>query len=283
MVFQSLHLGSLSVGAPYFNTIFVPLALLLMGLMTQLPRLRWQQLAASPRLNTLLPPLFGLLGGGLLSLAYQEQGSFSGSWSGIIANMVSLWLMASLLLPFSQLTSLRELTFKRLGSLLAHLGVAVCALGIAQVSHHSQEGGTVLGANQPYRLSAFEFRYEGREPVIGPNYTAERITLSVYKDGKEVARLTPERRHYSVRTMNMNEPGIAWGLFGDLYVVLGEKMGPDAYAMRLHYKPLVRWIWLGGLLMIAGGTLRLLARRLLLASRPIAVGASHPRLEQEAL
>ncbi|HEH9429954.1 TPA: heme lyase NrfEFG subunit NrfE [Aeromonas sobria] len=279
MVFQSLHLGSLSVGAPYFNTIFVPLALLLMGLMTQLPRLRWQQLAAGSRLNTLLPPLFGLLGGGLLSLAYLEQGSFSGSWSGILANMVSLWLMASLLLN----TPWRELTLNRLGSLLAHLGVAVCALGIAQVSHHSQEGGTVLGANQPYQLGAFEFRYEGREPVIGPNYTAERITLSVHKDGKEVARLTPERRHYSVRTMNMNEPGIVWGLFGDLYVVLGEKMGPDAYAMRLHYKPLVRWIWLGGLLMIAGGTLRLLARRPLLASRSIAVATSHHRLEQGVL
>ncbi|EKP0260538.1 heme lyase NrfEFG subunit NrfE [Aeromonas sobria] len=279
MVFQSLHLGSLSVGAPYFNTIFVPLALLLMGLMTQLPRLRWQQLAARSRLNTLLPPLFGLLGGGLLSLAYLEQGSFSGSWSGILANMVSLWLMASLQLN----TPWRELTLNRLGSLLAHLGVAVCALGIAQVSHHSQEGGTVLGANQPYQLGAFEFRYEGREPVIGPNYTAERITLSVHKDGKEVARLTPERRHYSVRTMNMNEPGIVWGLFGDLYVVLGEKMGPDAYAMRLHYKPLVRWIWLGGLLMIAGGTLRLLARRPLLASRSIAVATSHHRLEQGVL
>ncbi|WP_111808011.1 heme lyase NrfEFG subunit NrfE [Aeromonas allosaccharophila] len=279
MVFQSLHLGSLSVGAPYFNTIFVPLTLLLMGLMTQLPRLRWQQLAAGSRLNTLLPPLFGLLGGGLLSLAYLEQGSFSASWIGILANMVCLWLMASLLLN----TPWRELTLNRFGSLLAHLGVAVCALGIAQVSHHSKEGGAVLAAGQPYRLGTFEFRYEGSEPVIGPNYTAERITLSVHKDGKEVARLTPERRHYSVRTMNMNEPGIAWGMLGDLYVVLGEKMGPDAYAMRLHYKPLVRWIWLGGLLMIAGGTLRLLARRPLLASRSVAVGASHHRLEQEAL
>ncbi|MEV3829487.1 heme lyase NrfEFG subunit NrfE [Aeromonas allosaccharophila] len=279
MVFQSLHLGSLSVGAPYFNTIFVPLALCLMALMTQLPRLRWQQLATHSRLNALLPPLFGLLGGGLLSLAYLEQGSFSGSWSGILANMVSLWLMASLLLN----TPWRELTLNRFGSLLAHLGVAVCALGIAQVSHHSQEGGAVLAAGQPYHLGAFAFRYEGREPVIGPNYTAERITLSVHKGAKEVAWLTPERRHYSVRTMNMNEPGIAWGLFGDLYVVLGEKMGPDAYAMRLHYKPLVRWIWLGGLLMIAGGTLRLLARRPLLASRPVAVDTSHHRLEQEAL
>ncbi|MNO92241.1 Cytochrome c-type biogenesis protein CcmF [compost metagenome] len=82
-----------------------------------------------------------------------------------------------------------------------------------------------------------------------------------------MARLTPERRHYSVRTMNMNEPGIAWGLFGDLYVVLGEKMGPDAYAMRLHHKPLVRWIWLGGMLMMAGGALRLLGRRPLLAAQ----------------
>ncbi|AYV37525.1 heme lyase NrfEFG subunit NrfE [Aeromonas veronii] len=279
MVFQSLHLGSLSVGAPYFNTIFVPLALCLMALMTQLPRLRWQQLAPHFRLNALLPPLFGLLGGGLISLAYLEQGSFSVSWIGILANMVSLWLMASLLLN----TPWRELTLNRFGSLLAHLGVAVCALGIAQVSHHSQEGGTVLSANQPYQLGAFEFRYEGREPIIGPNYTAERITLSVRKNGKDVARLTPELRHYSVRTMNMNEPGIAWGLFGDLYVVLGEKMGPDAYTMRLHYKPLVRWIWLGGLLMMAGGALRLLARRPLLASHPAPATAPCPRLEQESL
>ncbi|MEH8244529.1 heme lyase NrfEFG subunit NrfE [Aeromonas veronii] len=281
MVFQSLHLGSLSVGAPYFNTIFVPLALCLMALMTQLPRLRWQHLAAQRRIKVLLPCLFGLLGGTLLSLAYPEP--LRASWLGLAANVLSLWLMASLLLPLLQPTPLRELTLNRFGSLLAHLGVAVCALGIAQVSHHSQEGGTVLSANQPYQLGAFEFRYEGREPVIGPNYTAERITLSVHKDGKEVARLTPERRHYSVRTMNMNEPGIAWGMLGDLYVVLGEKMGPDAYAMRLHYKPLVRWIWFGGLLMMAGGTLRLLARRPLLASRSVAVGTSHHQLEQEAL
>ncbi|MCE9846765.1 heme lyase NrfEFG subunit NrfE [Aeromonas allosaccharophila] len=281
MVFQSIHLGSLSVGAPYFNTIFVPQALCLMALMTQLPRLRWQHLAAQRRIKALLPCLFGLLGGTLLSLAYPEP--LRAGWLGLAANVLSLWLMASLLLPLLQPSSLRELTLNRLGSLLAHLGVAVCALGIAQVSHHSQEGGAVLSANQPYQLGAFEFRYEGREPVIGPNYTAERITLSVHKNGKEVARLTPERRHYSVRTMNMNEPGIAWGLFGDLYVVLGEKMGPDAYAMRLHYKPLVRWIWLGGLLMMAGGTLRLLARRPLLASHSVAVGTSHHRLEQEAL
>ncbi|WP_268010967.1 heme lyase NrfEFG subunit NrfE [Aeromonas veronii] len=281
MVFQSLHLGSLSVGAPYFNTIFVPLALCLMGLMTQLPRLRWQHLAAQRRIKVLLPYLFGLLGSTLLSLAYPEP--LRGGWLGLAANVLSLWLMASLLLPLLQPTSRRELTLNRFGSLLAHLGVAVCALGIAQVSHHSQEGGTVLSANQPYQLGAFEFRYEGREPVIGPNYTAERITLSVHKSGKEVARLTPERRHYSVRTMNMNEPGIAWGMLGDLYVVLGEKMGPDAYAMRLHHKPLVRWIWLGGLLMMAGGTLRLLARRPLLASHPAPATTPYPRLEQESL
>ncbi|MNS29378.1 Cytochrome c-type biogenesis protein CcmF [compost metagenome] len=276
MVFQSLHLGSLSVGAPYFNAVFVPLALVLMALMTQIPRLRWQGLMASSRLKILLPPLFGLLGGGLLSLSYREQGTLG--WSGILANMISLWLIASLLINFS--FNIHGLSANRLGSLLAHLGVAVCALGIAQVSHHSQEGGTVLAANKPYRLGAHEFRYEGSEPLIGPNYTAERITVSVHKDGREVARLTPERRHYSVRTMNMNEPGIKGGLFGDLYVVLGEKMGPGAYAMRLHHKPLVRWIWLGGLLMMAGGALRLLGRKPLLAARPAKL--PQPLREQEA-
>ncbi|POG24947.1 heme lyase NrfEFG subunit NrfE [Aeromonas bestiarum] len=262
MVFQSLHLGSLSVGAPYFNAVFVPLALVLMVLMTQIPRLRWQHLAAQRRIKALIPFLFGLLGASLLSLAYPEP--LRAGWLGLAANVLSLWLIASLLLNLSW----RELTLNRLGSLLAHLGVAVCALGIAQVSHHSQEGGTVLSPDTPYRLGAHEFRYEGSEPLLGPNYTAERITVSVHEDGREVARLTPERRHYSVRTMNMNEPGIKGGLFGDLYVVLGEKMGPDAYAMRLHYKPLVRWIWLGGLLMMAGGALRLLGRKPLLAAQP---------------
>jgi cytochrome c-type biogenesis protein NrfE len=287
MVFQSLHLGSLSVGAPYFNTLFVPLALVLMGLMTQIPRLRWQHLAPCSHVKSVLPPLFGLIGGGMLSLAYREPGAIAGSgalgWSGMLANMVSLWLVASLLLQLSQHASLRELTRSRLGSLLAHLGVAVCALGIAQVSHHSLEGGTVLKADTPYQLGPFEFRYAGSEPVIGPNYTAERITLSVHKGGKEVARLMPERRHYSVRTINMNEPGIAWGLFGDLYVVLGEKMGPGAYAMRLHYKPLVRWIWLGGLLMMAGGILRLLARRPLLSAHSTTSATLRPLREQEFL
>ncbi|WP_421183190.1 heme lyase NrfEFG subunit NrfE [Aeromonas enteropelogenes] len=279
MVFKSLHLGSLSVGAPYFNTIFVPLALLLMALMTRIPRLRWQGLSIDTRLTRWLPPLFGLLGGGLLTLAYLEFGPLS--WMGLVANVLSLWLVASLLMHFSFRQGNGRAS--RLGSLLAHLGVAVCALGIAQVSHYSQEGGTVLEAGKPYRLGAYEFRYEGSEPLLGPNYTAERITLSVHKGGQEVARLMPERRHYSVRTMNMNEPGIAWGLFGDLYVVLGEKMGPNAYAMRLHYKPLVRWIWLGGMLMMAGGALRLLARRPLLASCPAAATSPRPRLEQESL
>ncbi|MBV7414752.1 heme lyase NrfEFG subunit NrfE [Aeromonas sp. sif2433] len=263
MVFKSLHLGSLSVGAPYFNAIFVPLALVLMALMTQIPRLRWQGLKASTPIKTLLPLLLGMLGGGLLSLGYREQGALS--WTSLAANVVSLWLLASLLLNFPFKSG--ALSAVRLGSLLAHLGVAVCALGINQVSHHSQEGGTVLKPGNPYSLGAYEFRYEGSEPLLGPNYTAERITLSVHQEGKEVARLQPERRHYSVRTMNMNEPGIAWGLFGDLYVVLGEKMGPDAYAMRLHHKPLVRWIWLGGLLMMAGGALRLLGRRPLLVAQ----------------
>ena len=217
MVFKSLHLGSLSVGAPYFNAIFVPLALVLMALMTQIPRLRWQGLKASIPIKTLLPLLLGMLGGGLLSLGYREQGALS--WTSLAANVVSLWLLANLLLNFPFKSG--ALSAARLGSLLAHLGVVVCALGINQVSHHSQEGGTVLKAGSPYSLGAYEFRYEGSEPLLGPNYTAERITLSVHQEGKEVARLQPERRHYSVRTMNMNEPGIAWGLFGDLYVVLG--------------------------------------------------------------
>lgn len=166
MVFQSLHLGSLSVGAPYFNTIFVPLALCLMALMTQLPRLRWQHLAAQRRITVLLPCLFGLLGGTLLSLAYPEP--LRANWLGLAANVLSLWLMASLLLPLLQPVALRELTLNRFGSLLAHLGVAVCALGIAQVSHHSQEGARYSPQVNPIGSAPSSFAMRGASPSSAP-------------------------------------------------------------------------------------------------------------------
>lgn len=166
MVFQSLHLGSLSVGAPYFNTIFVPLALCLMALMTQLPRLRWQHLAAQRRIKVLLPCLFGLLGGTLLSLAYPEP--LRASWLGLAANVLSLWLMASLLLPLLQPVALRELTLNRFGSLLAHLGVAVCALGIAQVSHHSQEGAPYSPQANPIGSAPSRFAMRGASRSSAP-------------------------------------------------------------------------------------------------------------------
>ena len=122
----------------------------------------------------------------------------------------------------------------------------------------------------------------GSEPIIGPNYTAERITLSVHRDGKEVARLTPERRHYSVHHEH-ERTWISVGMLGDLYVVLGEKMGPGAYAMAwLHHKPLVRWIWLRRPVDDDGRRLRLLARRPLLASHPAPATAPYPSAEQES-
>ena len=84
----------------------------------------------------------------------------------------------------------------------------------------------------------------------------------------------PERRHYTVRTMMMSEPGISWGLFGDLYVVMGEKVDGDYYALRFHYKPFVRWVWGGGLFMMLGGLCALWSKRSKRSSNSVVGGIS---------
>jgi cytochrome c-type biogenesis protein CcmF len=134
-------------------------------------------------------------------------------------------------------------------------------VGVTLVSAYENEINVKMGLGERVNLSSYQLEFNGIKKVQGPNYNADQGQISVYKNNKLVAKLQPERRNYRVQTMGMTEAGIDPGLFRDIYVALGDPLDNGAWAVRAHYKPFVRWIWLGGIFMAFGGLLTMLDKR----------------------
>jgi cytochrome c-type biogenesis protein CcmF len=146
--------------------------------------------------------------------------------------------------------------------LIAHFGVAVFIIGVTFVTQFDVEKDIRMSPGQTIELAGHSFRFDGASIVQGPNYRADRGTIRVFnRDGEEVAVLSPEKRTYLVQTRPMTEAGIDPGFTRDIYVSLGEALGGGDWSLRLYYKPFVRWIWLGGILIGLGGLLAAADRR----------------------
>jgi cytochrome c-type biogenesis protein CcmF len=145
--------------------------------------------------------------------------------------------------------------------IFAHLGVAIVAIGITLVSNYSEERDIRMAVGDSLDLADYHFEFQGTTTVTGENYTAERAALLVTKNGVMVTTLNPEKRHYNVKSSMMTEAAIDPGLWRDLYVALGEPLDNGAWAVRIQYKPFVRWLWLGGIFMTLGGLLTVADKR----------------------
>jgi cytochrome c-type biogenesis protein CcmF len=135
----------------------------------------------------------------------------------------------------------------------AHAGIAVFLVGALLVEGLAQQRELALSPGQAVNIDGRQFLFEGVEHREGPNYVADRGTVRVYDGDRELTTLHPEKRKYASGGQVMTEAAIAPGVRGDLYVALGEPLGGDAWAVRVHAKPFVRWIWFGALLMAIGG------------------------------
>jgi cytochrome c-type biogenesis protein CcmF len=159
--------------------------------------------------------------------------------------------------------------------LFAHIGMAVSVVGVGLTTVYTEERDIRLNVGQHAQLAGYDFMFAGTEPARGPNYIAQRGVVLVSRYNRQIAELHPEKRRYNARRdQMMTEASIDAGLFRDIYVALGEPLENEAWAVRLHYKPFVRWIWLGGLLMAMGGVLAVADKRYRLSSRTAA--ASEP-------
>ena len=248
MLFQAMNWGSISVGAPYFNSIFLPLLTLVLFAMAGTLCLNWFQSDKKrffKRLLLLIPA--AVITYGMIWNALQNDSALRFYFFAYILLTLAIWVLFVTL--WQNWAKVRLAYF---GMILAHCGVAIATMGAVMSSYFGSELGVRLAPQQSQQLGQFEFHYDRFSNEIGPNFTAEVAFFSVSKQGKPYAEIVPERRYYDVRTMTMSEVGLDAGFWGDLYIVMGDNLGKGEFTFRLHYKPLIRWLWLGGILMALG-------------------------------
>ena len=276
---DSLGLGKISVGPPYFETVFVPLmapALFMMGVG---PLARWKS-ASLPAIALRLRWAFGAA---VLVAVLGPVGA--GAWSPMVAlglllaawvaaaGAANLWqMLGSAEDPITQAAGKREGLSERLlrarriplaswGMLLAHLGVAVFVVGVTLVKGHESEQDVRMAFGETVVGGPYAFTLRGVSEGEGPNYRYQRATVEVAQAGQAYTTLYPEKRVYRVQSNPMTEAAIDRGFTRDLYVSLGEAVAPTAWTLRIYYKPFIDWIWGGCVMMALGGLLAVIDRR----------------------
>ena len=259
LLIDALGMGKISVGPPYFNAVFVPIVLVLFGFMGIGPIIRWKKSKAGEIKRQLMIPAIvaAIVGFSTPFIAGNEMNLWVAF--GITA---ATWIcLATFRAAYNLLTdkegnfTLTRMGRSQLGMIIAHLGIAVSVVGATMVSNYSIEKSVRMGPGLSEELAGYTFNYIETKNVVGPNYTAQQGQIEVYQGDSYVTLLRPDRRQYNVRTMDMTEAGIDWGLFRDLYVTMGDPLSMTQFAVRLNYKPFVRWIWFGSIFMMVGGFL----------------------------
>jgi cytochrome c-type biogenesis protein CcmF len=219
--------------------------------------------------------LLPLISAGSYNIAAALAVSFA-SWL-ILTSLVSL--KEKLRNAQSLSVGLARLSPSYYGMLMAHVGFAFCVLGVSLTSQYSLERDLRMVPGDQLELAGYQFQFQGTRAIQGPNYRGDEAIVTVTRDGKSIATLHPQKRSYNAqRGQMMTEAAIENGIFRDLYVALGEPLGAGAWAVRVHYKPFVRWMWFGALLMGFGGILAALDKRYRLPVRATAVStAANPQ------
>ena len=272
LILDAAGLGKISVGPPYFNSVFIPLTAPLFLLMGVGPMIHWKRdepakLVAQLRLAFIVAAV--------LALALQFFWFGSISLHVTLGLVLGIWIMATIVRDLLHRTRHKETLWQGLkaqptsyyGMHLAHLGVAVSVIGVAMTTTHSIEKDVRMSVGEKMTLGGHEFHLKAIGQVQGPNYVANRGIVIVSKNGSPVAELHPEKRVYKVQAMPMTEADIDPGLFRDIYVAMGEPLDGGAWAVRLYVKPFIRWIWLGTIFMALGGLLAISDRRYRVAAR----------------
>lgn len=256
---DALDLGKVSVGPPYFGTLFVLLMAPLVLLVPFGPLTRWQQEQPSKPVALLLPWLGLAAVLGVIAYFFAPQGPLKTA-AGVAA---AAWVaLGTLRFVWSRLrASGRAFTPEMAGMALAHGGIAVFLVGALLVEAQLVQREVAMMPGQTSEIGRYAFRFDGVERAQGPNYVADRGLVQVFRNDAPLALLHPEKRAYASGGQVMTDAGIHAGVFADVFVALGEPLGNGAWAVRLQVKPFVRWIWAGAFLMALGGFVTAADRR----------------------
>ena len=264
---DAFGLGKISVGPPYFNSVFVPLTLPLLILVGFGALARWKQdslgrLVKKTRMAAILSVVVGIALIVLMAPSVKVM--------ALVGVVLALWVISTVWLGLYDRIKARGFSWQTLrtipagfyGMSVAHVGVAVFTIGGTLTSLNNKEKDVHISSGESYQLADYQFRFEGAKTVDGPNYRADQGKVVVSRNDQVIAELYPEKRIYRVQQSPMTEAAIDAGLFRDLFVALGEPRGNEgAWTLRLYHKPFIRWIWLGAIFMAAGGLLAASDRR----------------------
>ena len=276
LALDALHLGKISVGPPYFNTVAAPLFMALLALLLPAASLRWgqgpgpAQRRAWQRAGLALAALAALLALGL------HWGTGRVSLPVLLALTLAAGLAAATLRWAAP--RWRGMSAQQWGMCIAHLGVAVFAAGVAAVGGYGIERDVRLapaataeaGSASEHPIGGCTLRFERVQPARGANYTALAGHFSLHCPGQPPHPLVAEKRDYPGSSMPMTESAIRWSWLRDIYVALGEPLQATPYgawSVRVQHKPLMRWVWCGVLLMALGALLAASGRRYRLRAR----------------
>jgi cytochrome c-type biogenesis protein CcmF len=246
LILDSLTGQKISVGFPYFNTVFIPLILPVLFFIPLGPLSFWGE-------NYLYPNIFPLA---------VLLGLFLASW-------IILGTLKFAVSKIKKSGNLFKLSGGAIGMILAHTGIGVTIIGITLVSHYQLEKEVNLALKESVTIGSYQIQFADIQRIQGANFVGYlghfKIAHTNHSDKNstsQIIHLYPEKRTFVVQELTMTEMAIDWGWFRDLDIALGEKLDKDHWSVRMYYKPFIRWIWFGALMMALGGLCAAYGRRL---------------------
>ena len=276
---DALNLGKISVGPPYFETVFVPLMLPVLLLLAVGPFVRWKSASFADVLRRLRWVALAALLFAVVAWLF-----FAPSPLVVLGITFTVWILlatASHMIERLRHAPVGTSIWRRIssqprsywGMLVAHAGVGIFVLGVTMVKGTETSNDVNMRVGDTTSAGGYVFRFTDLQQVTGPNYTAMRGTFDVTRNGNKVTTMTPEKRIFTVQQMPMTEAAIDRGFSRDLYVSLGEPGDKGTWVVRVQHKPFVSWIWAGCLIIAFGGFLAASDRRYRLHARKRAAAA----------
>ena len=262
LIIDVLGLGKLSVGAPYFNLVFSPFAILLLFFMGLSYLIFWKNKVRHDLFKKIISLLLSSFSLSFLLITLFSKKFY---WQVLIGLSAIVWIflntLQGLVELFKKKLSLKKSLKKQGGMFVAHLGVAILAIGILLSSYYSFERDVRMRIGDSLAFAGYHFRLKQVYGLQGPNYTGAMAYIQLNYPKNQF--LKPELRYYPLSDVVISKPAIAAGLWRDLYVSLAESKEKQAWILRFYYKPFVRWIWIGGMVMILGGLWAIFSRHAL--------------------
>ncbi|EHR0225601.1 heme lyase CcmF/NrfE family subunit [Vibrio parahaemolyticus] len=267
LVHKQLGLGSVSIGAPFFDMLFAWLMMPFAFLLGIGPLIRWKR----DQLSSIVKPM---LVSGTVSLALAAVCVFLFadffSVMAYIGWVMSIWIVVMHAFELYERAThrhsfaegVRKLQRSHWAMMFGHIGLAVTIIGIAMVQNYSIERDVRLAPGEHFQIEGYDFYFSGLRDKDGPNYDGYIADFEITHDGKYINTLHAEKRFYRTAKSMMTEAAIDRGITRDLYIAMGERLEDNrSWAVRIYYKPFVRWIWAGSLIMALGGALAISDKR----------------------